>query len=199
MGRLSTHHILSREQMDIPLNQGRIDVQKCGELCGRLIDLPVMDEIFLCGPAEMIFTVRDWLTAQGIDKKKITFELFHTQGTELVPGQNIASGRVIDDGKASALKDKVSRVTVRLDGISHELDLPYEGGSILDAALMEGVDLPFACKGGVCCTCRAKLVEGEVEMEVNYALEADELAAGFILTCQSHPRTEKVVVDFDIK
>jgi ring-1,2-phenylacetyl-CoA epoxidase subunit PaaE len=197
--RLSMHHILSREQMDIPLNQGRIDVQKCGELCGRLIDLPVMDEIFLCGPAEMIFTVKDWLAAQGVDSKKIHFELFHAQGSELAAGPNAASGRAMDNEKDLLLKDKVSQVVVRLDGISHPFELPYDGGSILDAALMEGVDLPFACKGGVCCTCRAKLVEGKVEMEVNYALEADELAAGFILTCQSHPRTEKVVIDFDIK
>ncbi|HLZ86397.1 MAG TPA: 2Fe-2S iron-sulfur cluster-binding protein, partial [Puia sp.] len=100
---------------------------------------------------------------------------------------------------AGLLKDKVSQVTVRLDGISHVFDLPFDGDSVLNAALMEGVDLPFACKGGVCCTCRAKLIEGEVEMDVNYALEADELSAGFILTCQSHPRTEKVVIDFDSK
>ncbi len=90
-------------------------------------------------------------------------------------------------------------MTIRLDGISHDFNLPFDGGSLLDAALMEGVDLPFACKGGVCCTCRAKLTEGQVEMDLNYALEADEMAAGFILTCQSHPRTERVVVDFDSK
>jgi ring-1,2-phenylacetyl-CoA epoxidase subunit PaaE len=95
--------------------------------------------------------------------------------------------------------DRVSRVTVRLDGISHAFDLPFEGSSVLEAALMEGVDLPFACKGGVCSTCRARLVDGKVEMDQNYALEADELEAGFILTCQSHPRSEKVVVDFDSK
>ena len=79
------------------------------------------------------------------------------------------------------------------------MELPYVGDNILDAALQQGADLPYACKGGVCCTCRAKLVEGEVDMEVNYALEPDELANNFILTCQSHPRTERVVVDFDIK
>ena len=109
------------------------------------------------------------------------------------------SGRAEGRIAGSSGEEKVSRVTVRLDGVSHDFDLPYDGSSLLDAALMEGVDLPFACKGGVCCTCRARLVEGRVEMEVNYALEADELAAGFILTCQSHPRTDRVIVDYDSK
>ncbi len=195
MNRLSLHHILSREQMDVPLNQGRIDGEKCAALCGRLIDLSSVDEVFLCGPGEMIFTVRDWLGQQGVDRKKIHFELFHTQTGEPVAGQEAGAGK----GVAAKAGAGVSRVTVRLDGVSHEFDLPYDGESVLDAALMQGADLPFACKGGVCCTCRAKLVEGEVEMEVNYALEADELAAGFVLTCQSHPRTERVIVDFDIK
>src|SRR6185312_6380081 len=99
----------------------------------------------------------------------------------------------------AAATEKTSQVTVRLDGINHVFNLPFEGASILDAALYEGVDLPFACKGGVCCTCRARLTEGQVEMDLNYALEADELAAGFILTCQSHPRSPKVTVDFDSK
>jgi ring-1,2-phenylacetyl-CoA epoxidase subunit PaaE len=196
--RLALHHILSREQMDVPLNQGRIDASKCGELCPRLIDPSSMDEIFLCGPQEMIFTVRDWLQQQGVEKKKIHFELFHALDN---PGAGPLDVRWQDRRKADAglLKDKVSQVTVRLDGISHVFDVPFDGDSVLNAALLEGVDLPFACKGGVCCTCRARLVEGEVEMDINYALEADELAAGFVLTCQSHPRTEKVIIDFDSK
>src|ERR1700754_2002621 len=198
MNRLSLHHILSREQMDVPLNQGRIDAEKCAALCSRLIDLSSMDEVYLCGPGEMTFAVREWLEQQGLDRKKIHFELFHTQTGEPVTGgrRKVAESGVGESGRSGVA---VSRVTVRLDGVSHEFDLPYDGESVLDAALMQGADLPFACKGGVCCTCRAKLVEGEVEMEVNYALEADELAAGFILTCQSHPRTEKVVIDFDSK
>ncbi|HEY4110540.1 1,2-phenylacetyl-CoA epoxidase subunit PaaE [Puia sp.] len=198
MHRLALHHILSREQMDNPLNQGRIDASKCGELCPGLIDLPSMDEVFLCGPQEMIFAVSEWLQQQGVEKKSIHFELFHT--LENGPGAIAQAGRdtpiKTDD---AMLKDKVSEVTVRLDGISHVFNLAFDGDSVLNAALMEGVDLPFACKGGVCCTCRAKLLEGKVEMDINYALEADELAAGFVLTCQSHPRTEKVVIDFDSK
>jgi ring-1,2-phenylacetyl-CoA epoxidase subunit PaaE len=196
--RLSLHHILSREQMDIPLNQGRIDAQKCGELCGRLIDLRSVDEIFLCGPEEMTFTVKEWLGRQGVDGRKIHFELFHTRDGGAGGGNKaIREGNAVADGKRP--QERVSRVTVRLDGVSHDFELPFDGSSLLDAALMEGVDLPFACKGGVCCTCRAKLIEGQVEMDLNYALEADELAAGFILTCQSHPRTERVIVDFDSK
>lgn len=196
MHRLAIHHILSREQMDIPLNQGRIDVVKCAELCPGLIDLAATDEIFLCGPQEMIFTVKEWLEQQGVERRKIHFELFHTLEGAVSGGAGPAHP---ERTEAGILKDKISQVTVRLDGVSHVFHLPFDGESVLNAALMEGLDLPFACKGGVCCTCRAKLIEGKVEMDVNYALEADELAAGFILTCQSHPRTEKVVIDFDSK
>ena len=195
--RLAVHHILSREQMDIPLNQGRIDVLKCAELCPGLIDLSNMDEVFLCGPQEMIFTVSEWLQQQGVPKKNIHFELFHT--LENPPAGAGEAGRTPGATPTGGPATGVSEVTVRLDGISHVFRLPYEGDSVLNAALMEGVDLPYACKGGVCCTCRAKLIEGEVEMDANYALEAEELAAGFILTCQSHPKTEKLVIDFDAK
>jgi ring-1,2-phenylacetyl-CoA epoxidase subunit PaaE len=200
MHRLSLHHILSREKLDTTLNQGRIDAAKCNELCTLLIDLPTMDEIFICGPGEMTFTIKDWLQQKGIDKKKIHFELFNTQDAR--PGDPIttARGRAAETRQTnSALAGKSSLVTVRLDGVSYDFNLPYDGDAILDAALMQGADLPFACKGGVCCTCRARLTEGKVDMEVNYALEADELAAGFILTCQSHPRTDRVIIDFDSK
>lgn len=194
MDRFSLHHILSREELDIALYSGRIDAIKCGELCGRLIDLSSADEVFLCGPSPMIFSVKEWLEGQGVDRKKIHFELFHTlEGSGAVQGNRVAEVRTADGTAAQ------SRVTIKLDGISHAFDLPYEGASVLEAAMMKGVDLPFACKGGVCCTCRAKLVEGKVEMDVNYALEADELAAGYVLTCQSHPRSAKVIIDFDSK
>lgn len=193
MSRLALHHILSREQLDVPVYQGRIDVQKCKELSGGLIDLDTVDEVFLCGPEQMIFSLKDWLEMEGLDRKKIHFELFHT----LEDGPS-GQPRQPREGRATR-EEGVSRVTVKLDGVSHAFDLPYEGSSVLEAALMEGVDLPFACKGGVCCTCRAKLVEGKVEMDHNYALEADELAAGYVLTCQSHPRSPKIVIDFDTK
>ncbi len=194
--RLALHHILSREQMDLPLQQGRIDAQKCEALCGRLIDLQGMDEIYLCGPGEMIFTVRDWLEQRGVEKKKIHFELFHPLEAA---GSTAVRQRETGGDMPPGQEGRVSEVTVRVDGTSHLFTLPFEGTSVLDAALHEGADLPFACKGGVCCTCRARLIEGQVEMDLNYALEADELAAGFILTCQSHPRTPRVVIDFDSK
>lgn len=199
MQRLALHHILSREEMDVPLYQGRIDADKCRELCATVIDLPSTDEIYLCGPEEMIFTLKEWLEQQGVEKKRIHFELFHPLDTTRAGGAIREGGQTIEAAAGAAAKEMTSQVTVRLDGINHVFNLPFEGASILDAALYEGVDLPFACKGGVCCTCRARLTEGKVEMEVNYALEADELAAGFILTCQSHPRSPKVTVDFDSK
>jgi ring-1,2-phenylacetyl-CoA epoxidase subunit PaaE len=195
MDRLALHHILSREQLDIPVYQGRIDVGKCEVLCDRLIDLRSVDEVFLCGPEQMIFSLKDWLEGRGLERMKIHFELFHTLDGGPVTGRR----SVVAEVGSAVRQGEVSRVTVRLDGTSHAFELPYEGSSVLEAALMEGIDLPFACKGGVCCTCRAKLLEGKVEMDANYALEADELAAGYILTCQSHPRSEKVVIDFDAK
>ena len=91
----------------------------------------------------------------------------------------------------------MSKVSVTLDGMTVEMEVSFNDETILDAALKHGMDLPYACKGGVCCTCRARVMEGEVEMEVNYSLEHDEIEKGFVLTCQSHPRTEKVVIDFD--
>jgi len=203
MDRFSLYHILSREEIDVPLYRGRIDVAKCAELCGRLIDLRSADEVFLCGPEQMIFSVKDWLEGQGVERKKIHFELFHTVDGGAAPGearsQSTVQRRPASGARPAAQQDQVSRVTVRLDGMAHTFKLPFEGASVLEAALMEGVDLPFACKGGVCSTCRARLLEGKVEMDNNYALEADELEAGYILTCQSHPRSEEVVIDFDSK
>jgi ring-1,2-phenylacetyl-CoA epoxidase subunit PaaE len=138
----------------------------------------------------MIFSVKDQLEHMGVDKKKIHFELFSS------PGQNKSA---VISGQSSVKKEIKSRITVRLDGISFDFDLGFEGEAILDAALKSGADLPYACKGGVCCTCRARLIEGLVDMDANYGLEPEEIEHGFILTCQSHPRTEKVVVDFDSK
>ena len=193
MDRLALHHVLSREQLEVPVYQGRIDVQKCEELCGRLIDRGSVDEVYLCGPEQMIFSLKHWLEGRGLERKKIHFELFHT-----LENGPAGQSRAVREGR-TAIGEGVSRVTVKLDGVAHLFDLPYEGSPVLEAALMDGVDLPYACKGGVCCTCRAKLLEGKVEMDHNYALEADELEAGYILTCQSHPRSEKVVIDFDAK
>jgi ring-1,2-phenylacetyl-CoA epoxidase subunit PaaE len=187
--RLHVIHILSREQADAPLNEGRIDIRKC-ELIFKTVASLQADEFFICGPEEMIFSIRDWLIAKGIEQKKIHFELFNTSGSVQMKTDKLQS---------AAAGDEVSHITLTLDGRSFEFDLPFDGDSILHAALKQGADLPYACKSGVCTTCKAKLLEGKVEMDVNYGLEPEEVAEGFILTCQSHPRTEKVVVDFDIK
>jgi len=189
--RFRLYHVLSREKTDVALNYGRIDTEKCGLIFDKVVDLGDCDDFFLCGPEEMIFCVRDYLQQHGVAPEKIHFELF------TVPGQkkstvNTEQQVVSDSGPRS-------QVSVKLDGIAFDFDLPFGGHSILDAALKQGADLPYACKGGVCCTCKAKLLEGEVVMDENWGLEPDEVAAGFILTCQAHPRTERVVVDFDAK
>lgn len=190
MNRFRVIYILSREKTDSAINFGRIDADKCGALCEKTIDIQTTDAFFLCGPEDMIFSVKSQLEQMGVDKQKIHFELFTTGG----------KSKTTDYKPQSTDKTETkSRITIKLDGISFDFDLGFEGDAILDAALKNGADLPFACKGGVCCTCRAKLVEGEVDMDVNYGLEPEEIEQGFILTCQSHPRTEKVVVDFDIK
>ena len=191
MERFNLIHILSRERMDSEMNYGRVNADKLSAL-SSLITYSDCQAVYLCGPEEMIFSCRDFLQTHAIDPSRIHFELF------TVPGQATTGKSTV---KETAVKDNgpVSRVTVRLDGRSFEMDLAYQGMSILDAALQQGADLPYACKGGVCSTCRAKLVEGKVDMEVNYALETEEVEQGFILTCQSHPRSETIKVDFDIK
>lgn len=184
--RLKVYHILSREKAETDFDYGRIDVSKCNYF-SSLINFNIIDDFFICGPEKMIFTVKGFLKGWGIDSKSIHFELFTTptrEHTKIYTTVKPASA----DG---------SDITVLIDGRNFDFKLDYNGKTILDAGLAEGADLPFACKGGVCCTCKAKLIEGEVEMEANYGLENSEVKAGFILTCQSHPRSGKVVVDYD--
>jgi len=189
--RFRIYHILSREQSDTPLNSGRIDVAKLELLFRHLIQLDSSDEFFLCGPEEMIFCIKGYLAGRGVSPEKIHFELF------TIPGQPNAV--VNTDHKKTVNQGPKAKVSVKLDGILFHFDLASEGQSILDAALAQGADLPYACKGGVCTTCKARLTEGEVSMDVNWGLEPDEVAHGFILTCQSHPKTPAVTVDFDAK
>ena len=189
--RFRIYHILSRERTDVPLNEGRIDAQKLELLFDKLIKLENCDEFFLCGPEEMIFTAKSFLEKRNVPVNKIHFELFTIPGEKQSAVKTVLRNETPDEPQAT--------VSVKVDGILFDFKLGYESNSILDAALQEGADLPFACKGGVCCTCKAKLLEGEVKMDVNWGLEPDEVEAGFILTCQSHPVTERVVVDFDVK
>lgn len=186
--RFNFINLLSQERTDAAINYGRIDTAKLAEL-QKLVDYKSMDEIFICGPSNMLFTVKEYLEAKGIVPGKIHFELFTTQeyGT-VAPNMDVAT---------SANAEAESQVTIRLDGRSFDFKLPMNGDSILNAALNLGADLPYACKGGVCSTCKARLIEGAVNMKVNYALGEAELEAGFILTCQSQPVSGKIVVDFD--
>ena len=190
MQRLRVYHVLSRESMDVPLFNGRITAEKCQQFCEKLIDINTVDEAFICGPEEMILSVRQQLIDLGMETGKVHMELFTSPDQPKATHDKWVKEHPADAGKTS-------KVSITLDGTTFEMDLPYNGDSILDAALKVGADLPFACKGGVCCTCRAKVTEGDVEMEVNYALEPDEVERGFVLTCQAHPRSERVVVDFD--
>ncbi|MEO8771772.1 MAG: 1,2-phenylacetyl-CoA epoxidase subunit PaaE [Ferruginibacter sp.] len=188
--RFNFINLLSREKTDAEIFYGRIDETKLSAL-DKLVAFKSFDEIYICGPETMIFPTSNFLEKKGISKKNIHFELFNT------PGQ-IQGKKITEIINEEDLGPK-SNITIKLDGRSFGFDLPYKGLSILDGALQQGADLPYACKGGVCATCRARLIEGEVDMDVNYALEPEEIEQGFILTCQSHPKTEKVFVDFDIK
>lgn len=187
MSRFNLIHILSRERTDADINYGRITSEKLAAL-KPLVNFEQMDGLYLCGPNEMIFEIKDFLEKSNYPSEQIHFELFNTPGQSL----NKAQEATVDTGEKS-------KVSIKLDGRVFELSLGYNDQSILDAALATGADLPYACKGGVCCSCRAKVLEGTVEMDVNYALEKDEVEQGFVLTCQSHPRTDKVVIDFDVR
>jgi ring-1,2-phenylacetyl-CoA epoxidase subunit PaaE len=191
INRFNLIHILSREKTDADLNFGRITKDKCTDLFNKLLDVKSLDEFFICGPEDMIFSVKDFLESNGVAEKKIHFELFTT------PGQN--KKYEVRSTKYEANSPQ-SNITVKLDGRSFDFSIPLNSDTtILDAAMHEGADVPYACKGGVCCTCKAKLLEGEVKMDVHWGLEQEEIEQGFILTCQSHPVTEKVTVDFDVK
>lgn len=194
MERLVIYHVFSREMADTPLFNGRITGEKIGQFGKLLIDYNQVHEVFICGPEEMILSSRDYfLNHSNIDPHHIHVELFTS------PDQPRVASEAWKQKLASIDTEQTSNVTVRLDGVAFEMDLSYGGDNILDAALKHGADLPFACKGGVCATCKCKLIEGEVDMEVNYSLEPDELARNFILSCQAHPRSARVIVDFDIK
>ena len=194
LDRFNLIHVLSRERTDSVLNSGRINAEKFQQL-SKLIDYPAFDEVFICGPEEMIFIAKEFLEASGVEKKKIHFELFTIPGEKKEPVGSRESGVGSQESNAGPK----SKITLKLDGRSFDYELAYDGDTILDGALKLGADLPFACKGGVCSTCRARLIEGEVEMEMNWALEPEEVEKGYILTCQSHPKTEKVIVDYDAR
>ena len=189
MGRLSVIHVLESEASEVELFSGRLDREKCDALFSRWINVKDADLAFICGPEPMMLAVSESLKAHGLDEGAIKFELF----ASAQPGRakkKAASGAVAAKGaKCSA--------TIILDGAARVVELAKGEETVLEAALAASIDAPYACKAGVCSTCRAKLVEGEVDMEANYALEDYEVERGYILTCKSHPRTDRVVVDYD--
>lgn len=185
LSRFMLHHVLSRAPNEIALAHGRIDRDKCTAFL-TLIPAETIDEAFVCGPSDMIDTVESALLDAGVPRAKIHTERFGVP----VATRPISIPTIVDDGSQALLN-------VILDGKQHSMKLPRSGASILDTALAAGLDLPYACKGGVCCTCRAKVMEGSVVMDKNYTLEEWETAQGFVLTCQSHPTSDSVIISFD--
>lgn len=194
-GRLHLVHVLSQEEQEVPLLNGRINRDRLTRMLATLLPPDTVDEWFLCGPYAMVVEARQTLLGHGVAAARVHLELFHV---EEEPPARAADRPPAANGAAGAASDQdVSAVTIVLDGRATTFDLPRRGQRILDAALRVRSDAPYACKGGVCGTCRAKLLEGRVEMDRNFALEEEELAAGFVLACQSHPLTERVRLDFD--
>jgi len=190
--RLALYHVLSREQRSSSLLTGRIDEDKFRRMLETILRPATIDEWFLCGPFELVQLCRDTLDDVGVERSRVRFELFTTGETNRVSGD---VGRPV----IVAAGDKTFQIEFTLDGQSNTVTTPVNANeSILNAALRVRPDVPFACAGGVCGTCRAKLVSGDVTMTENYALEPDEIKRGYVLTCQSHPTTEKVVVDYDV-
>jgi ring-1,2-phenylacetyl-CoA epoxidase subunit PaaE len=191
INRFNLIHILSREKIDAAINFGRITTGKCNDLSNKLINIGATDDFFICGPEEMIFAVKNFLESKGVAGNKIHFELFTTPGHK----KQITGNKQQEESSGAK-----SNITINLDGRSFDFTIPLNSDiSILDAAMQQGADVPYACKGGVCCTCKAKLLSGRVTMDVHWGLEHEEIEQGYILTCQAHPETEHVVVDFDVK
>lgn len=199
--RLRVYHILSRSTEGEKLFTGRITAEKAAELLKAYVPEVGGNEFFICGPEQMMVNVSEALEVRGVDKKRIHIELFTTEPLDeprLRPAG--ATGVKTEPAQGAAGPEAftgVARVKIVLDGEETEIEVPTDGDSILDTAEDAGLDVPYSCKGGVCSTCRAKIQEGRVEMDQNYALSEEEVEAGYVLTCQSHPRTERVVVDYD--
>jgi len=187
LARFNLVHVLSREAQDIPLLHGRIDRAKADALLAHWVDLDRVDAVYLCGPDGMMQAVAEALRGRGFPEPKIRIERFAAS----IPKHEHKPGAAPAPGHSEC------EVTVILDGATRTFTLEKGKESILEAGLRSGVELPYSCKGGVCSTCRAKLVEGEADMDVNFALEDYEVARGFILTCQSYPASDKVTVDYD--
>ena len=181
---VTSHYTYTREKVEGCFNS-RIDKNLLSKLSENDLFLNA-DGYYICGPGEMIDVVEEFLLERGVDKNKIKFERF-----------TVSTKKKDSESLETELDELISDITVIIDGDEFEYKLPSKGESILDSAMNEGADVPFSCKGGVCCTCKAKVMEGKAVMTENYALSEDEVAEGFILTCKSHPASENIVVDFD--
>ena len=193
MKRLHWVNILSREDQGCDLLNGRLDGAKADHLNQRLLDLGSFDEYFICGPESLVSELSLVLRGLDVSTDNIHYELFASSAED--------AQRVIakHHARAESFAGRVSDVQIILDGRSVAFTLAADGGNLLDSAIKQGLDLPFSCKGGVCSTCRAKLVEGQVDMDITHGLEANQIENGYILVCQAHPISEKVVLDFDQK
>ena len=188
-GRFEIFHFLTKEHRSIELLNGRFTKEKLNVLTNKIIDIPCVDECFICGPEQMIFLIRDELVAAGLDKNKVHFELFSTGNSE---EDKVRIKKIVEQ------KAEGTDVTIIDGGKEFHFIMDDDFDNILDGALAAGADLPFACKGGVCSTCKCKVLEGTVEMKVNYALDEKEVEKGLVLSCQAVPTSEKVVVDFGV-
>ena len=184
--RLQLLHVLSREATEVDLLSGRLDGPRLTAILEALVPVGDVDAWFLCGPQQMVDELGGVLLDAGVERSAVHTELFHAEPVERAPVAELAD---TPDGAAA--------VTVRLDGRASDFPLRPDGPSVLEAAQAVRSDVPFACKGGVCGTCRAQVVEGSVAMDVNYALEPEEIERGYVLTCQSHPTSARLVVDYD--
>ena len=207
LGRFTLLHVLSRnEESSAPLLEGRITSEKVTALAATLFKPTEVAHVFLCGPGSMIKEARDALLALGVPRAKIHHEFFAPAGgarrtKAAETGSDPSRLRSGQDGNASRegsdpVRTRGTEAIAVLDGIRHRFTVP-SGGHVVDAALAAGIRVPYSCKGGMCCTCRARLVEGQVEMTLNYSLEPWEIERGFILTCQAVPKSDRLVVDYD--
>lgn len=187
LGRFKLVYVMSREQQDIELFNGRITKEKCEQFFKHWVSLEDTDMAFICGPEQMMHEVSDALQANGLPKEKIKIELF---AASVPKRQHVPNARPVA-GKHDC------DVTVIIDGNHINFAMEKDKESVLDAALKHGIDMRYSCKAGVCSTCRCKVLDGKVDMDANYALEDYEVARGFALSCQSFPVTDKLVMDFD--
>jgi ring-1,2-phenylacetyl-CoA epoxidase subunit PaaE len=192
LGRLAVHHVLSREAQDLPLLHGRLDGERITALVRASLPGQKIDHAFLCGPQGMMEAAQIALAGLGVPKDRIHLELF----TPASPPPSIRAMRARASGSPGQTLDAIATATVRLDGVTHSFPVAADEG-VIDAGLRAGLELPFSCKGGMCCTCRAKLVSGTVKMMRNYSLEPWEMEQGFVLACQSRPTSPAVSLDFD--